>query len=221
VDGIFYSPSHPIHQKGNHGPHDHSDQDLASDDHPTDNHVTPIPWDDVQVFRKVSFSHTIIGPTNKNSKESLSGTIVNGRVDHGLGRILPCRDPMKPLSKRRFQTLLVVVEVKPPYNFISSFPQLVVYLAALHQSRLRRKRSDTSVYGVLSDGYRFTFVRITHNGSLEHSKCFDITQGDIETILGCMKYILEKSSPNVTCKMDGSESVGDEGDSDEEMDVDG
>ncbi len=140
---------------------------------------------------------------------------------HGLGRILPCRDPMKPLSKRRFQTLLVVVEVKPPYNFISSFPQLVVYLAALHQSRLRRKRSDTSVYGVLSDGYRFTFVRITHNGSLEHSKCFDITQGDIETILGCMKYILEKSSPNVTCKMDGSESVGDEGDSDEEMDVDG
>ena len=69
--------------------------------------------------------------------------------------------------------------------------QLVVYLASLRQSRVKRGRSDTSVYGIATDGLEYIFVTITHQGILKMSKKFDIRCGDLETVLGCLKYLLE------------------------------
>lgn len=203
--------------KGNHS---------APEDHATDNRPqhTPTPWDDIKVFGEVSFSHTITRPANGKSVGSFLGTIVNGRVDHGIGRVLPSvrRGAMKR-PKRRFQSLLLIVEAKTALNLDHALPQLVVYLASLHQSRLQRNRSDATVYGVVSDGYAFIFVTITHGGELKQSRRFELTQGDMLTVLGCLKYILERSasmSPNVTPEKDGGEQAEDQSDGESDMDLD-
>jgi hypothetical protein len=147
-----------------------------------------------------------------------------GGVDHGIGRVLlPGRSGAMKCPKRRFQSLLLVVEAKTAFNLDRALPQLVVYLASLHQSRLQRNRSDATVYGVASDGYAFIFVTITHKGVLKQSRHFEITQGDTLTVLGCLKYILEMSasmSLNVTPKKNGGEPVDDHSDCESDMDID-
>jgi hypothetical protein len=76
------------------------------------------------------------------------------------------------------------------------------------------------VYGVVSSGYAFIFVTISHDGVLKQSKTFDVNNGEILTILGSLKYVLEMSgdiSPNVT-----PEKAGDvhSGDYDPDVDID-
>jgi hypothetical protein len=146
----------------------------------------------------VSFSHPIEGPPI-GTASPFSGIIVNGRVDHGIGRVLTPY-PNSP-RKRRFHSLLLAVEAKKAFNLGTALPQLVVYLACLRQSRLSRGRSDTSVFGVASDGYKFVFVTISHGGELRQSREFDIGAGNMVKVLGCLKYVLERSvkmSPNST-----------------------
>jgi hypothetical protein len=212
-----------IHQKGNL--HVHQKGDLNSEYQATDNRAerTPTPWDDVKVFGDVAFSHTITRPAKRKSVASFLGTIVNGRVDRAIGRVHWLRGgrcgSMK-LPKRRLQSLLLVVRAKKPLSVDCALPELVVYLASLRQSRLQRNRSDATVYGVVSDGYAFIFVTITHDGVLKESRHFEVTRGDTLTVLGCLKYMLEMSdrmSPNVTAENDGGELV--EGHCDYESDM--
>jgi hypothetical protein len=199
-----------IHQKGN---------DLRSEDH---TQRIPTCWDNVKIFGKVSFSHMITRPANGKSVGDFLGTVVNGRVDHGIGRVVPysCAD-----TKRRFQSLLLVVEAKTALNLTGALPQLVVYLGSIHQSRIQRQRRNATVYGCVSDGYSYIFVTITHEGVLKQSRRFEVTQGDMRTVLGCLKYILEMSasmSPNLTpeSEQDGDEPVEDHSDGESEMDID-
>lgn len=42
-----------------------------------------------------------------------------------------------------------------------------------------------------TDGLSYVFLTITHDGVLKQSKQLDIMQGDLLTMLGCLKYILE------------------------------
>jgi hypothetical protein len=117
---------------------------------------------------------------------------------------------------------VVVVEAKTALNLTRASAQLVVYLASIHQSRLQRERRDATAYGVVSDGYSFIFVTITHDGSLKQSRRFKVSQGEMQIVLGCLKYMLETSasmSPNVTREKDGGEPVED-GESEPGMDVD-
>jgi hypothetical protein len=130
---------------------------------------------------------------------------------------------MKKLPKRRFQSLLLVVEAKTAFNLTRALPELVVYLASIHQSRLQRQRRDATVCGVVSDGYSYIFVTITHDGVLKQSRRFEAAQGDTRKVLGCLKYILEMSanmSPNLTPEQDGGEPVEDHSDGESSMDID-
>jgi hypothetical protein len=112
------------------------------------------------------------------------GAVVYGRVAYGIGR----RPPFG-----RFKSLLLIVEAS---NLDRALPQLVVYLGSLYQSRLQRNQGDATVYGVVSDGYAFIFLTITHGGELKRSRRFDINEGEVmlQTVLGCVKYILETSA---------------------------
>ena len=83
------------------------------------------------------------------------------------------------------------MQAKVARSVDQALPQLLVYLASLHQSRLQRGRSDASVYGAVSDGFAFRFVMITHDGAVKLSKLFEINQGDMAKVLGCFKYILD------------------------------
>jgi hypothetical protein len=66
---------------------------------------------------------------------------------------------------------------------------------------LRAHRTDSSVYGVASDGYLFDFVTIAHDGSVKISKRFDASSRHLLEVLGCLRHILEitaSMSPNST-----------------------
>lgn len=66
---------------------------------------------------------------------------------------------------------------------------------------MNRRKSDCSVYGVATDGLKYVFITITHEGTLLFSKQFDIVKDDLPIVLGCFQYILEKAifmSPNLS-----------------------
>jgi len=107
-------------------------------------------------------------------------------VDYGVGIV----SFGQKVSNRRFHSLLIVVEAKQADNLESALPQLIVYLACLRQGREVRGLRDCSVYGVTSDGYSFRFVTITHGGVVKVSRTFSISWGDLQTIKGCIMYIL-------------------------------
>jgi len=163
----------------------------------------PCRFRDIKAFGEVSFSHTITsmdGPSQSSYQSSYSGVTVNGRVDHSIGRVIPFHNSA---HKQKFQSLLLLVEAKVQDSVETAFAQLVIYLGALYQSRVSRKRRDASVYGVASDGYIYIFVTITHQGDLKQSRSFDIisTPNDLAAVLGCLKFLLEKSAsmtPNRT-----------------------
>jgi hypothetical protein len=213
-----------IHQKGNHLMLEDQDHQATTSNNCAQR--TPTHWDNIKMFGEVSFSHKISRPANGKSVGNFLGTVVNGRVDYGIGRVVPHSDDsddMKKQPKRRFQSLLLVVEAKTAFNLIRALPQLVVYLASIHQSRLQRRRRNATVYGVVSDGYSYIFITIAHDGVLKQSRRFEVTDGDIRTVLGCLKYILEMSasmSPNSTPEQDGDEAVEDHSDGEPEMDID-
>ena len=69
-------------------------------------------------------------------------------------------------------------------------------MASLHQSRLQRKlrnQGDATVYGTVSNGFAFVLLKITHDGVLQQSRRFEVTEGETLTVLGCLKYMLEMS----------------------------
>jgi len=147
-----------------------------------DGRRAPTPWDTVKVYCDVSFTHAI-NPIPTISKN----TVVGGRVDHGVGIIIRS----KKAPNRLCHSLLICVEGKFHGSLVDALAQLVVYLACLRQSRMNRGRSDTSVYGVATDGLLYVFLTITHEGVLKQSRQFDIMRGGLSTVLGCLKYILE------------------------------
>ena len=149
-----------------------------------DGRRTPTPWDSVQVHCEVSLSHPI-----NHMPTTIDDIVVGGRVDHGVGIIIKSRRK-KALTKWPFQSLLLCAMA----NLMAAFMMLYLNLlciSSLRQSRVNRGRSDTSVYGIATDGLEYIFVTITHQGILKMSKKFDIRCGDLETVLGCLKYLLE------------------------------
>jgi hypothetical protein len=94
---------------------------------------------------------------------SSKNIVVSGRVNHGVGIVIRS----KKAPNRLFHSLLLCVEAKSYGSLVNALAQLVVYLACLRQSRINRGRSDTSVYGVATDGLSYVFVTITHEGVLK------------------------------------------------------
>ena len=96
--------------------------------------------------------------THKTTYPSPS-IVVGGRVNYGIGRVLKHRLIKNATDQRKhcFYSLLLLVMAKSQSNFDHAKAQLIVYLASLRQSRMLRNRTDTSVYGVVSDGYIFIF----------------------------------------------------------------
>ena len=91
-----------------------------------------------------------------------------------------------------FHSLMLCVEAKIKGNLETAYGQLVTYLACLRESRINRGKHDSSVCGAATDGLKYVFVSITHEGVLRFSKQFDAMNGDLPIILGCLRYILEK-----------------------------
>ena len=173
---------------------------------------TPSPLNDIKIYGEVSFTHKVI--SRRTTRRLSSNIVVSGGVDHVIGRILETRvmNAVKQ-RKRRFYSLLILVDAKFERSASQALAQLIVYLASLHQSRLQRNRLDASVYGLVSDGYFFIFVKITHDGTVMLSRQLDALQGDMKKVLGCLKHILEitaSRSPKSTLERNDGDSDDDE-----------
>jgi len=134
-------------------------------------------------------------------------TAVTGRIDHGIGFVS---------RNHSFYTLLFIVEAKP---YDQATLQLVVYLACIRQSRIQRGRTDTSVYGLASDGVKFIFVTISSEGIIRMTSTFHISW-DLQQVMGCLKYILEKTAsmrPNATPEKKSGGRVVETADGDESV----
>jgi hypothetical protein len=150
-------------QKGNNV--DHSAEETVGH-----HQKTPTPCDDIQIYGEVTFEHKKL----RRSKTlpvsaSPSGITISGCLDYAIGRVIK-----RPFGARRrhFQSCLIIVTAKTQYGVHLAVPELIVYLACLHESRRQRKRTDASVYGVSSDGFQFIFVTITHDGTVKISVAF-------------------------------------------------
>lgn len=172
-----------------------------------DGRCTPTPWDSVQVHCEVSFTHPI---NHTPTSFKFDGIVVRGRVDHGVGIIIKSKRRKAP--NRLFHSLLLCAEAKFEGRLSDALSQLVVYLASLRQSRVNRGRSDTSVYGIATDGLCHIFVTITHQGVIKKSQQFDVTgmNGALSTVLGCLKYILETAMSMTSTLEKGVSKTSDE-----------
>ncbi|KAG2075923.1 hypothetical protein BDR04DRAFT_1228368 [Suillus decipiens] len=134
--------------------------------------------------------------TLKQSLQPKKATTITGCVNYGIGRTLP--SDADTAHRTRFQSLILVVEGPDQ----AALHQLLAYLASIHHSRQVHKRSDTSVYGVTSDGLLWRFVTITHSGSIKISNQFSSSTCDgTKLILECLTVVLETAalmSPNTT-----------------------
>jgi len=180
-----------------------------------------VPLNEIRVYGELSFNHRMIQSTTTSS--SLP-TIVTGRLDYSIGRVLAGTGGNIQLQRnRRFQSCLVIVKAKMKDTMSSGLAQLLAYLACLRQSRIRRHRTNSSVYGVASDGYAFVFVTITDDGSVKRSRVFDVRFGEMEKVLQCLRYILEQTtsmSQNTTPeKKGGHEEVVDHDDHDDSIEI--
>lgn len=183
---------------------------------------TPNSLHDIKIYGEVSFTHTIIPRTTMLPSRN---TVVSGRVDHCIGPILKSRaNNATEQHKRRFYSLLLFIEAKFHNSVDNAIPQLIVYLASLRQSRLQRNRTDASVYGLASDGYVFIFVKISHDGTVMRSRRFDILEGEMKKVLGCLQYVLEmtasrspKSTPE---RLDGDKDNDEVDESDHPLNLD-
>ena len=152
---------------------------------------TPKPFDSIKIHGEVPFTHTLLSTSTLRP----SNTVIGGRVDYAIGRILESHAMNATLwPKRLFCSLLLLVQAKVEHGVDQALPQLIVYLASLRQSRIQRQRKDTSVYGIASDGYKFIFVKISNDGTVMLSKRYDIVIGDMMKVLACMKYLLEMTA---------------------------
>jgi hypothetical protein len=180
----------------------------------------PGPLDDIRVYGELFFNHRMIPQSTTVS--SSSPTFITGRLDYSIGRVLAgTGGKAQNQRSRRFRSCLIIIEAKIQRAVTLALPQLLVYLACPHQSRVRRS-TNSSVYGVASDGYTFVFVTITDDGSVRLSRTFDVLLGDLEKVLQCLRHILETTalmSPNTTPeKTGGYEEVVD--DDDDAIDLD-
>jgi hypothetical protein len=126
--------------------------------------------------------------------QTTAKTVVYGRVDYGIGIRFD----------RLFYSLLLCVEANFHGNLDNALAQLVVYLACLRQSRVNGRQSDTSVYGVATDGLSYVFVTITREGVL---KQLNVIHGDLSAVLGCLQYVLEMAMSNLTPEADGDDPI--------------
>ena len=115
--------------------------------------------------------------------------IIKGRADWALGY---------GRNKNDTGSILIVVEAKGSGKAFVGLPQLIVYMAAVFESR--RGRTKNTVFGMLADSGVFQFAFLDHNKKLFLSNVF-MWAGQKSTILTYIDTILLdaiKSSPHTT-----------------------
>ena len=143
---------------------------------------------DENVFRRLQLSAEV--PVSIRAKDVYGNDeIVKGRADWALGY---GRDKIDTGS------ILLMVEAKPYAKAPIGMPQLLVYMAAVHDAR--KDKINESVFGMLSDSEEFHFAFLDPNKKFFTLKPF-LWRAEKATILAYLDMILLnaiESSPHTT-----------------------
>ncbi|KAL9120533.1 MAG: hypothetical protein Q9187_002908, partial [Circinaria calcarea] len=114
-----------------------------------------------QLEDKDTYHHLLVSaevPVSIKVKDIDGGDVIyNGRADWTIGY---------GKTKSETGSILVVVEAKPLENGVSGLPQLLIYMAAIHEARRLQEKTNQSVFGIVSDGGDFTFAFLDQNKKL-------------------------------------------------------
>ncbi|KAL4783775.1 hypothetical protein BJX76DRAFT_357679 [Aspergillus varians] len=82
--------------------------------------------------------------------------LLTGKMDYALwyGR------------KEEAETNMVIVEAKRYGSHAVGRDQVIAYMAMLHHGRKKASRTNTAIYGIASDSYDWTFIRLSPQGTL-------------------------------------------------------
>ncbi|KFY86563.1 hypothetical protein V500_07563 [Pseudogymnoascus sp. VKM F-4518 (FW-2643)] len=99
-------------------------------------------------------------------------------------------------------TNLVVVEAKRRGGADLALPQLIAYLGIVHRARKEQKKENSIVYGIISDGNKFRFCRVTSDGKYGESSLLEWRRvGERGKIYSMIRSIIRTaalSSPSTT-----------------------
>ena len=117
--------------------------------------------------------------------------IIKGRADWALGY---------GTEKSDTGAILLIVEAKPYESATVGMPQLLVYMASVHEARARQERVNTSVFGMVSDSkeFRFAFLNEKKKFLTTRQYTWVIEQSTIIAYIDMMLINAIESSPHTT-----------------------
>lgn len=117
--------------------------------------------------------------------------IIKGRADWVMGY---------GVDKRDTGSIFIVLEAKPYKTAAIGVPQLLIYMAAVHRARDVNKKTNQSVFGMLSDSKEFKFCVLYEKKKFFVSRPFlwSIDQSTIITYIDNMLSSAIESSLHTT-----------------------
>jgi len=117
--------------------------------------------------------------------------ILKGRADWALGY---------GTEKNDTGAILLVLEAKPYESAAVGMPQLLVYMAAVHEARARQDRVNKSVFGMVSDSKEFRFSFLNEEKKFFTTEPFTwvTKQSTIIAYIDMMLINAIESSPHTT-----------------------
>jgi hypothetical protein len=116
--------------------------------------------------------------------------VISGRCDVGIG--------YSAAAFPSIETFLAVVEAKSGTALESAFPQLLAYMGMVQAARQAKRKRNSTVYSIFSDGYAYTFVRLDNHNTVSKSRPLSIVD-QLPKVFAFMVHLLQsviESSPS-------------------------
>lgn len=161
---------------------------------------------DMILFDRLSLKQDVAGARNlviKGEKAITTACVgkareISGIADYVLGY---CFDPAHG-STSNLESTFIVVEAKKGTTFSKGRAQVAAYLAGIQQQRRLASKIVFYVYGVVTDGITFEFLRLDHGLCLQISRQYLTTAADdrheVYRYLDAIIDAAIKSSPHTT-----------------------
>ncbi|PGG96258.1 hypothetical protein AJ79_09658 [Helicocarpus griseus UAMH5409] len=129
-------------------------------------------------------------PMTATVKQERGGGTISGKADWSLGYMV---------DTTRLEQMLVVIEAKSAVQ-ADNMAQILAYLFAVQDARVKSKKASTAVFGVLTDFADFRFVVLRETGKAMQSESLSWAMRSDQVVAFLDSILLDaiKSSPHTT-----------------------
>lgn len=114
--------------------------------------------DDLGANNKLCVGYEV--PMTATVKQEHGGGTISGRADWSLGYME---------DSTRLEQMLIVLEAKFSVQ-VDNMAQVLTYLFAVQDARVKAKKTSTAVFGILTDFIDFRFIVLRETGKAMHSE---------------------------------------------------